>query len=180
MSTTKAEIEAMWFLREADTEACGIRATAWSFLEEAGPNAGGRSQQTAYPRDCFPEHASRARRRLLRAHTCWCRLSPEAQAVLSARYLDRGRSVPIVPGLGEWTWVGELLEPVRLRAARQRTSPFGALVEIVRESRDASVLEDCKRHVELALESFGRQLDAWDEAHANSRLVRLAALRGAA
>jgi hypothetical protein len=180
VSTQKAEIEVIWFLQEADTSACGIRATAWSFLEEAGPNAGGRSQRSSYPRDCFPEHAEQARRRLRRAHACWCALEPQHQAVLSARFLDRGLHRPTVPGLGEWTWVGELLEPVRRRAESERTTPFEALKALVHRSTDDSVLEDCRRHVRAALERFGTILETWDNERRNARLVRLATLRGAA
>lgn len=177
MSAKAAEIDIVWYLENAETDACGLRASAANNVEEqkhGAPSGGGGSTRGYQPRDYYPERSEADRGRLLRVAAVMHELSAGDHAVLHARYLPRSRHQRTVPGLGELTWVGELLEVVRRRAAEQRVTPQEALRDLAGKAKDRALRDDCEALVHAALERYAAVAARKKAEAQDARLARLA------
>lgn len=178
------EEDVIWFLRESDGDACGLRATSWNHLAEIDESERARVAPSRAPslqlRDPMPDHAEFDRRRMRTVYRAWCALAPADQAALEARYADRGKHTPVVPGLGEWTWVAQLLVSVRRMAETERRTPFEVLRSLTAKGAAPSVLASCRQLCAEALASYGAARLALDTERLADRARRsdmLAALR---
>lgn len=165
MNQQTAEIELVWFLRWSDGDACRMRASGGSFLEESDGGGGG-SSKSYQPRDWMPESAAGSRSRLRRCWVAFQGLTLDEQAVLKRRFTPRGPNQPIVQGFGEYSLVGEHLPRVQRHAREGRITGREALRELVERSKSDALLQQCRTIVDAALVRYAEELDAVDRASA--------------
>lgn len=177
MRTQGIEADISWYLNEADGDACGLRASAWTHTEEVGAlttvtkssedrphedsfrrttsrDSGGRIHVGAQSRsfhtvDVYPEHTDAARARLLRVHRIWCRLPRWAQSVLEARFSSEAGRRASIPGCSPVSRVVELIGPLRDLAHATKTTVREAAIAAFRS--DSATQDECVLYAEEAV-----------------------------